>query len=123
MIQFIQNRSFLRWIPGRQGSGYEKMLLIQAKKPLTFDLYLLRYRPGSYISWHKDPVKGYKHFRLNLFLKKSKVGGIFETKNPVILDHTRLQLFRPDINEHRVTEIQGNTRYVLSLGWLWGESD
>ena len=35
-----------RWQPGRQGTGYDKMLLFTALWPIPFDSYLLRY-PGS----------------------------------------------------------------------------
>lgn len=108
----------MKWTPGRQGTGYEKLLILQCKFPIPFDLYLLRYRPGSFIDWHTDYVKGKRHFRLNIFLKKSKSGGVFETKYPVCFGNRYFQVFRPDINLHRVTEVQGSTRYVLSLGWL-----
>lgn len=114
---------WLRWDEGRQKSGYEKMLLATAPFPIPFDCYLIRYKVGSEIDWHTDPVPpGKKHYRLNIFLKQAKKGGAFEIharecwKN--VYSGWRWELFRPDIHPHRVTKIESGTRYVLSIGWL-----
>jgi hypothetical protein len=39
--------AWLTWQRGRQGTGYDKMLLATARWPLPFDCYLLRYPQGS----------------------------------------------------------------------------
>ena len=106
-----------RWQRGRQGTGYEKMLLLTGRFPLPFDLYLLRYRQGQGITPHTDPVPTGRHFRANLVLTRGKGGGQFTCQNP-IFSSARLSIFRSDISEHAVSPVQGGTRYVLSLGWL-----
>ena len=50
-----------RWQPGRQGTGYDKMLLFTALWPIPFDSYLLRYPEGSEIPPHTDPVQAGRH--------------------------------------------------------------
>lgn len=102
-----------RWQPGRQGSGYEKMILCRF---LFFDLYLLRYPTGSYIDKHIDPVPRWRHFRLNFVLKKAE-GGDFVCPD-AFLNSGRIKFFRPDIQEHSVSEVKQGVRYVLSLGWI-----
>jgi len=111
-----------RWQQGRQGSGYDKMLLLTASWPIAFDSYLIRYPIGSSIPPHTDPVTGSNHYRLNVIVKRSIGGGEFICSNP-ILSTARIKLFRPDRSEHSVTEVTGSRRYVLSLGWLWGKRD
>lgn len=115
-------------------------------KLLKADAYILKYPEGSAIDFHKDsaPV-GYKHYRLNIVLKRAKVGGEFITKMSVedyvnntpihknskefysegvgfahyVIHHLgRINFFRPDITEHAVGTIYKGTRYVLSIGWL-----
>lgn len=111
----------LPWEQGRQGSGYEKILLTKYFKPFVFqfDFYLLRFKPGSHIGWHVDPVsKGLQHYRANLFIRQAKRGGVFKLKGKALVDLPFLQIFRPDIQLHCVTEIEEGTRYVLSLGWV-----
>ncbi|WP_223158050.1 2OG-Fe(II) oxygenase [Thermomonas brevis] len=115
-------RKAFRWQHGRQGSGYDKMLLLTASWPIAFDSYLIRYPIGSSIPPHTDPVTGRNHYRLNIIVKRSIGGGEFICSDP-ILSTARIKLFRPDRSEHSVTEVIGSSRYVLSLGWLWGKSD
>lgn len=112
----------LRWQRGRQGSGYDRMLLLAAPWPLAFDSYLIRYPIGAHIPPHTDPVAGRRHFRLNIILRRSAGGGEFVCRDP-ILSWPRIKLFRPDRSEHSVTEVTGSPRYVLSIGWLWGRDD
>jgi hypothetical protein len=69
-----------RWLGGRQQFGYFKMLLAtnRAFFFVPFDLYLLRFPTGSYISRHVDPVdEGRCHFRLNIVIWKASQGGDF----------------------------------------------
>lgn len=106
-----------RWQNGRQDSGYDKMLLLWSMLPLPFDIYLIRYRIGSYIKPHVDQVKSGRHYRLNIVLKNSKEGGDFVCSN-CIVNTKRIKLFRPDISEHSVTEVKAGKRYILSIGWI-----
>lgn len=108
---------FLRWQPGRQGSGYFKMYLANW---LFFDVLLLKFPTGSYIDPHTDPIPGKRHFRLNIFLKKAQKGGEFVLNcgAQALAGGSRWELFRPDIMPHYVTKIDQGTRYVLSIGWV-----
>ena len=127
MLAVISNiRSYFkkafRWQRGRQESGYDKMLLLTAPWPVAFDSYLIRYPVGSSIQPHTDPASGRKHYRLNIIIKRSADGGEFVCQAP-IFSSRRVKLFRPDQSQHSVTEVKGSSRYVLSLGWLWGKAD
>lgn len=110
-----------RWQKGRQGTGYDKMLLATARWPLPFDCYLIRYPEGSAIPPHTDPVQAGRHYRLNIVLKSPRSGGEFVCANPIVATR-RIKLFRPDACEHSVTEVVGGSRYVFSLGWVWGRA-
>ena len=114
-------RTFLatawRWQRGRQGTGYDKMLLLTGRWPVPFDSYLIRYPAGSAIPPHTDPVQAGRHYRLNLVLKASPRGGEFVCATP-IFETARIKLFRPDACEHSVTRVEGGSRYVLSIGWV-----
>jgi hypothetical protein len=109
----------LRWQRGRQGTGYDKMLLLTAPWPVPFDSYLIRYPEGTSIPPHTDPVQQGRHYRLNIVLKAPKSGGEFICASP-IFSSRRIKLFRPDLCEHSVTEVRGGSRYVLSIGWVLG---
>lgn len=109
-----------RWQRGRQGSGYDKMLLLTAAWPLRFDSYLIRYPAGSQIPPHTDPVQAGRHYRLNVVLKASPSGGAFICKAPIYASG-RIKLFRPDVSQHSVTQVVGGSRYVLSIGWVVGQ--
>lgn len=106
-----------RWQRGRQGTGYDKMLLLTARWPLPFDSYLIRYPEGSAIPPHTDPVREGRHYRLNIILKSPRAGGEFICANPIHASR-RIKLFRPDACEHSVTRVEGGNRYVLSIGWV-----
>ena len=108
-----------RWQSGRQGTGYDKMLLLTAPWPVPFDAYLIRYPQGACIPPHTDPVSSGRHYRLNLILKSPRSGGEFVCADP-IFESRRIKLFRPDACEHSVTEVVGGSRYVLSIGWVLG---
>jgi hypothetical protein len=110
-------RTAWRWQRGRQNSGYDKLLLFQARWPLPFDLYLLRYPEGSYVPPHTDKVDSGRHYRLNLVIKRPRAGGEFHCAKP-ILATGRIKLFRPDECEHSVSRVVSGSRYVLSLGWV-----
>ncbi len=108
-----------RWQRGRQGTGYDKMLLATAPWPIPFDSYLIRYPDGSEIPPHTDPVTHGRHYRLNIVLKSARAGGEFVCAKP-IFQTRRIKLFRPDACEHSVTRVVGGSRYVLSVGWVLG---
>ena len=114
-------RFAFRWQSGRQGTGYDKMLLITAHWPIPFDSYLLRYPDGSEIPAHTDPVDDKRHYRLNVILKQSKSGGTFVCEDP-IFQTNRIKLFRPDVSRHSVTRVSGGSRYVFSFGWVLGDN-
>src|SRR5579872_2118187 len=90
-----------------------------------FDFLLIRYPIGSYINWHVDPVPPpKKHYRINWVFKKSKEGGEFGLMLPgrwEYYSNNRINFFRPDIQQHKVTEVKGSERWVLSLGWCVNE--
>ena len=119
-------KDWWKWMEGRQGSGYWKFKIFESKL-LKCDFYLLKYPTGSYIDWHVDPsVYGYRHWRMNIIIWESQ-GGRFETMKGGLHPHldginliqTRfVNIFNPDIVEHRVTEVIKGTRYALSFGWL-----
>lgn len=52
----------MKWLPGRQGTGYRKLLLGQGAR---WDAWILDYPPGHGIPAHTDPVPGRRHLRLN----------------------------------------------------------
>jgi hypothetical protein len=106
-----------RWQRGRQGTGYDKMLLLTAPWPVPFDTYLIRYPEGSESPPHTDPVSSGRHYRLNVILKSPKSGGEFVCATP-LFSSKRIKLFRPDACEHSVTRVVGGSRYVLSVGWV-----
>jgi len=114
--------SAFRWQLGRQGTGYDKMLLLTARWPLPFDSYLIRYPEGSEIPPHTDPVQKGRHYRLNVVLKSPEAGGEFVCASPIHASR-RIKFFRPDACEHSVTRVVGGSRYVLSLGWVLGGRD
>lgn len=112
---------WLAWEQGRQNTGYYKMLLAYCKFPawirkyvLGFDLYLLWYPEGTEIPEHVDEVKGYRHYRVNVVLKRCKSGGEFQT-NHAIIDWSWLKIF-PSDQPHSVTKILKGTRCLLSFG-------
>ncbi|MEH6565282.1 MAG: 2OG-Fe(II) oxygenase [Halopseudomonas sp.] len=125
MRWFYSTRQYLttafRWQKGRQGTGYDKMLLLTASWPVRFDSYLIRYPEGAEIPPHTDPVAVGRHYRLNIVLKASHAGGEFVCATPLFATR-RIKLFRPDACEHSVTRVVGGSRYVLSLGWVLKKS-
>ena len=111
-----------RWQKGRQGTGYDKMLLLTAPWPVPFDSYLIRYPEGSEIPAHTDPVAKGRHYRLNVILKAPQSGGEFVCSEP-IWQSKRIKLFRPDKSSHSVSRVVGGSRYVLSIGWVLGRHE
>lgn len=107
----------LKWQRGRQDGGYDKLLILSSAI-IPFDIWLLRFPEGAYISEHVDPVEAeYNHFRMNVIVKPAKRGGEFRVTN-AILNWRFLKFFRPDISPHSVSRVEKGVRYVLSIGWL-----
>lgn len=99
----------MRWIEGRQGTGYRKLLLREGN---SWDCYLIDYPPNTHISTHTDPVEGKKHYRLNILL-----WGQDNFRGETIFSTKRIKLFRPDISPHSVEEVS-RRRLILSIGWV-----
>jgi len=102
-----------RWLPGRQGTGYQKLPLLRLP---AVDAYLLRFPEGSHVPRHVDPVPGRRHWRLNVTLVAPGDGGEFVCGRAWRLGR-RVTLFRPDRDVHSVTRVTRGTRVVLSVGW------
>lgn len=122
ILKKIKTSKWLRWQTGRQGTGYDKMLLALNHKLIPFDCYLLRFPEGVSIPPHRDQVTTGKHYRLNMIVKTSDSGGEFICEQN-ILNLPRIKLFRPDIYVHQVTEVKGGSRWVLSIGWVLGQQN
>lgn len=99
----------MKWQPGRQGTGYSKLLLWQSK---SSDCYLIDYPPHTHIPTHIDPVPGKKHFRLNILL-----WGQDNFRGKTVFSSKRIKLFRPDISPHSVEEVS-RRRLIFSIGWI-----
>jgi hypothetical protein len=97
-----------RWQPGRQGTGYRKLLLAQGRR---WDLYVLDYPPSTSIPTHVDPVPGRRHWRANLV-----VWGERAFEGNALLRLGPLVVFRPDVTPHAVMRVS-RRRVVLSLGF------
>lgn len=101
------------WERGRSGS-YEKLRLLWWRfRRVGGDVYLLRFPPGGSAHWHYDRIENGRHYRLNIELRKPRVGG-FETRERVFR-LGRLAVFRPDRVLHRVSAVS-DERLVLSFG-------
>ena len=112
-------RNLWRWQRGRQGSGYDKLLLAGTLWPLPCDCYLLRFPTDASVPPHTDRVSLGRHYRLNIILRAPRRGGEFVCARPIHAGR-RIKLFRPDVEEHSVTMIEEGTRWVLSIGWVLG---
>jgi hypothetical protein len=112
--------NWLSWKKGRQRADYYKMLLF-GSATFPVDVYLLSYPEGAELPEHVDPVPGYKHFRLNIVLRKPRWGGHFRCET-AIWNTRRIKLFRSD-RPHSMTRIEWGRRLVLSIGWVIREED
>jgi hypothetical protein len=110
----------MKWIKGRQGTGYEKFKVFEFGFPKFggMDCYLLRYNVGDRIPVHTDPVPGKRHYRVNFELKKANLGGKLYVKDPII-KFWRFCFFRSDLSRHAVTRINCGQRLVFSLGFAF----
>jgi hypothetical protein len=110
-----------RWRPGRQGTGYRKMLLAEGK---CWDCYLIDYPPGAGVPDHRDPVPGKQHHRLNItvwgdprrFAAQTDIVAQVRDEFELWLGQ-RIVRFRPDHITHSVRPSL-ERRLVLSIGWV-----
>lgn len=107
----------LEWVPGRQGGGYQKMMLVKSER-FHFDCYLLWFPEGSHIPVHTDPSPdGFEHHRINIDLKTPPNGGITLVDGPCSQGEGFLY-FRPDLYPHWMTTCIGGSMLIFSIGWL-----
>ncbi|WP_144106824.1 2OG-Fe(II) oxygenase [Paraburkholderia sp. BCC1886] len=105
-----------RWQEGRQNTGYRLFTMINSKR-FALDMHLIAYPTGSSIPPHRDPVEPtHGHYRLNIEVRKAKRGGEFQCGR-CLFRFWRISFFRPDIEEHSVTNIDEGQRLLLSIGW------
>jgi len=110
----------MKWVPGRLGSGYFKFPLASASLfGYGFDSFILKMPEGSVIKKHIDPaIFGKRHFRVNFIFRHADEGGVFIlTDGFGLRDVRRVNIFRPDVEEHLVTRVNKGTRYALSVGF------
>ncbi len=120
-----KQREWLRWIDGRQGGGYERMLLLRSAW-FKFDFYLLRLPTGAIVQPHIDRVPdGFEHHRINITLRSARSGGVtFIDPKPVSRERSTYDIapkhyrFRPDIQRHGVNKVLEGSVLLLSFGWL-----
>ncbi len=129
------------WTPGRQGTGYDilplrdalpgapgslvarSLALLGTPFEEFWDVYLIRYRDGSFIAPHVDDAQhGKRHRRINAVLAPATAGG------ELTIGGQRIELaigdavrFYPDREVHEVTAVVG-TRLLFSVG-AWIEPD
>lgn len=108
--------NWFNWQPGRQGTGYQKLKIAQGK---WWDCWLIYYRPGDGIGWHRDDVPdGKSHWRINIRLwGEDTFRAEPEYCHHPIYTFWRGVLFRPDLIPHRV-EVSTKSRLMLSIGWI-----
>lgn len=109
------------WTIGRQAEcEYKKFCFLWTKFwRIGMDGYILKYEPHTVLPLHKDLVKGGKHYRLNIVLKRKSDFNYVERWSTIInLFDSRIVLFRPDLWLHGVRNCDG-VRIVLSIGFLW----
>lgn len=111
----------MKWEEGRGRTGYLVHLFTRKNFGhwFGFDVLLIKYPIGTYISPHRDPYPFRKHYRMNFILPGSE-GGEFKSETSII-QTKYFNLFRPDISTHSVEPVTGKRpRYVFSIGWtIW----
>ena len=105
------------WNRGRQpGCKYFKFTLWSFKiRRFGCDCHILYYYPRQVLPYHKDPVEGGRHYRLNIGFGNSQFfcDDLIWSK---CLGLFSMFLFRPDICGHSV-HVRGRT-IKLSIGWV-----
>lgn len=106
-----------KWQQGRQKSTeYKKFPLWYFRiGKWGFDAYILKYEPNTVLDWHTDPVKGGKHWRLNIKLWGNSNFKIAKATGIDITNQT-INLFRADCYSHSLVVF--TKTYKLSLGFV-----
>ncbi len=112
------------WEPGRQGGGYFKLKLLECSWPVKFDMYLIKFPRWSDIKTHLDDCpEGYEHHRINVLLRRARVGGRFyildtDAANAKEYMPQRFMKFRPDLIPHGMTQVTFGSSLWFTVGWL-----
>lgn len=136
LIRKIVSERDDQFVPGRQGTGYDKLdvrsdpqlrdlidrslwALGYDAEQLHWDAWVLRYKEGASIPPHTDEagVFGMRHHRLNAMVQAADLGGkLFMEKQGVAFPDGWALVFVPDVIEHAVTEVAEGTRLIWSVG-------
>ena len=76
---------------------------------------LVTYSEGHRVSRHLDMIESGRYYKLNFILWNAKRGGEFKTEGVIFSLLNRIILFRPDLYEHSVSEIEQGKRVLLSF--------
>jgi hypothetical protein len=103
----------MKWESGRQDAT-QSLMKLKIWSRWNTDCYLLKFKEGSVIDEHLDPVEGKKHYRLNITLYG--MWNLFtEWSNYGTLQRMGSHhLFRPDITKHSADIL--TDCMILSLG-------
>jgi len=96
-----------RWGDGRLSGSYKKLKLLHT---IWFDTYLIKFYRGYHLPIHIDPIRGYKHYRLNILLK-----GEDAYIGEYIFKWGRIIVFEASL-PHGTTTLSKD-RLLLSIGW------
>ena len=101
----------MKWEPGRLNAKYQKLVICNFG---FFDINLIKIPEGTRIPYHLDYIPRKKHYRLNIELVKPEVGGHYQGR--YLWKIPRINLIRPDIHLHGVSEIFKGHALILSIG-------
>ncbi len=122
--------------PGRQGTGYEKLSLRNTHETQALrqrclvalglpedtghDAYIVRYPAGTSIPLHKDDAPlASEHHRINCMVLPAVRGGELYVGGELCDLRARdAYTFRPDLEEHEVSEVLAGVRAIFSVGAL-----
>lgn len=92
----------MKWEKGRQQETEYKKLCLYSFKFLGFgfDCYVLKYKGGTILPPHTDPVNNGQHLRLNIGWGDAGFYSEYPPTFKLRIGQFSLVLFRPDINEH-----------------------
>ena len=117
------------WKSGRQAGCLYKKRIIYSFKLLNwgFDAYLLKYKKGTKLPFHKDKVDNGEHWRLNVRLKGEDVFYLENDKGKRNFGNfsfdcsmSSIHLFRSDILLHGLYAKSDTTK--ISFGFVKFES-
>lgn len=87
-------------------------VLFQSRR---LSVYLVHYSAGHAIVPHVDMVAEGRLYKLNCILVKPRAGGEFHCEKTIFNLFGRIVLFRPDLYQHRVSQIERGNRWLLSF--------